>query len=221
MSKIELKAASRELVGKKTKKLRAQAVVPAAVYGPNRESTNLSLQAKEFTKVLKTAGYTALINLVVNDDKPVKVLVKEVQQHPVTGEYVHVSLYQVDEKTPLTADVPVILIGESPAVKLNLGFLTSPVNSVTVRCLPDDLPQSLELDIGSLAEVGDSLTISDLVLPEKVELHSSMQSTTSLATIQAPQKKLEIEEEEVEGEEEEGEETEGEEGEAPAEEVAE
>lgn len=196
---MKLKADSREIVGRKVKTLRAEGKVPANVYGPEHDSDNVILNNKEFRRVFKDSGYSKLIDLELNGDK-LKTLVKEVQIDPVRREVLHVSLYAVDMKKEIEAEVPVEIVGVAPAVKNNIGFLEIPHNSLQVRCLPGDLPQQIEVDVSKLAAVGDAITIGDLDLGKGVELAEDLSDESRIASISAPQK-IVIEEEETEGEE--------------------
>ncbi|MCA9379157.1 50S ribosomal protein L25 [Candidatus Dojkabacteria bacterium] len=208
----KLNVQPREISGKQVKQVRKQGMVPAALYGPKYESANFAVDEKEFRKIFQNAGYSQLIDADVNGETE-KLLVKEVQIHPVTDEILHASLYVVDKNTPITAEVPVELVGLAPAQDLGVGFVVPALDNITIHCLPSKLISKIEVDITGLAEVGQSISISDLTLPEGVELDSSMDETTSVAYVAGDQKI--IEEEEVAPEGEEGEE--GAEGEAGAE----
>lgn len=194
MARYKLTANMRDITGKQVKGLQKSGLVPAVVFGPQRASLNIALGDKAFSDVFNKAGYSSLIDFQIADEaKPVQVIVKEVQRNPVSRKVVHVSLYQVDQNRELTAEVPVHLIGESLAVKNNVGFLEASTSSLTIHCLPSKLPAAIEVNISSLNEIGDTITIGDLKLPDGVELDSSMQPTTAVASIQAPQKMVEEE----------------------------
>lgn len=220
MARNKLSATTREVTGKKVKQLRQESTIPAVVFGPQRESLNIAVDERAFSEVFAKAGYSSLIDFQIGDEpKAVQVIVKEVQRNPVTRKLRHVSLYQVDQNRKLTAEIPVHLVGESLAVKNSVGFLEASTSSITIHCLPADLPANIEIDISGLSEIGDTITIADIKLPEGVELDSAMQPTTALASIQAPQKMVE-EEPKPEAEAAEGEAAEGAEkadGEAKAE----
>lgn len=188
MTKLALAAQKRTILGKKSKTLRHQSMVPAVLFGPKRESESIVIDAKELAKVYKEAGSTSLIELSIDGAKPVLTLVKEMQLNPVTQKIIHASIYEIDATRKLTVEVPIKLVGESIAVKRNIGFLTSLMSTVTVRCNPHDLPQHFEIDISSLNEIGDSILVSDIALPEGVELHSNVIPTSPVLLIQAPQK---------------------------------
>lgn len=218
---MKLTIYSRNAIGKQLRSVREDAKIPAVMYGPKYESTSVSLNAREFGKVFAKAGFSTMIDVVSEEGKAEKVLVKEIQQHPVNDNVLHVSLYVIDAKTPISAEVPVEVIGESPAEKLNLGFVAYGADSITVRCLPKDLPSNLTVDISKLKNPGDTIAVSDIELPEGVELDSKQDPHASVAYVAEAQKiedvLAEIEAdhaEEAAAETTEGETTEGGEGEA-------
>jgi large subunit ribosomal protein L25 len=199
---MKLKAEKREVSGKQVKNLRAEGYIPASVYGPKLQSQNVQLDNKEFVSVYAKAGQSKFIDLELDGGKHIKVLVKDVNMHPLKDYYFDVQLYAVDEDTKLTVDVPVELTGEAPAVKQKLGFLMTPMATVAVHCLPKDLPTQFVLDVSKLENPGDTVSVSDIQLPEGVEFDSSVDPASAIAYISLPQ--LEIVEEvvtPVEGEE--------------------
>lgn len=179
-------AVTREVTGKKSKNLRKAGLIPAAAYGPSQDSISLQVDAKEFAKAYKAVGHSRLVDVDLNG-KQVKGLIKEVQVHPVTRQFVHASLYVVDMEQEIEAEVPVEIIGLAPAVKNNLGFLEVPLNSIDVKCLPAKLPAKLEVNVEKLEQVGDAVTAADLNLEEGVQLLID-DLKTKLAFIAAPQK---------------------------------
>ncbi len=209
---MKIVAQKREVAGKKVKTLRSQEIVPASVYGPKKPSTNIQLDKKPFLKLFKTVGFNKFFDLQIEDGKPAKVLVKEIQKHPVTDKLISVSLYQVDEDRKITVEVPVHFLGEAPAVKQNLGFLIHQMDTIAVHCYPKDLPNDIELDISGLENPGDAITVGDVSskFAEGVELASDMDVTSSIVMIAAPQKEEEVVAPVAEG-------VEGAEGTAPAE----
>lgn len=200
----KLKVVARENLGKKVKNDRATGKLPAAMYGPKFASTNVWLDTAEFKKVFDEEGYSNLIDVEVEGGEKEKALIKEVQQHPTTDEILHVSLYITDRKSEITAEVPINLTGVAPAEDLGIGFLVNSVNNVAVRCLPDNLPSELVLDVSGLAAIGDGITIGDIKLPEGVTLDSKEDPTNVVVIIVGAQKEI-VEETPVEA-------TEGEEG---------
>lgn len=214
---MKLKVQKREITKKKVRNIIKEGVIPAAVYGPKRKPVNVQVSASEFGKVFEDSGYSKIIDFEVEGEKgESKVLIREVQHDPVTDEVIHVSFYDLDLTKPITTEVPVVAKGISKAVKESVGFLVTPFEYIEVRCLPEKLPDHLEVEISNLDEIGDNVSVSDLKLPDGVTLVDIDEKAT-LAYIAPPQKEI-VEEEPVvaEGEEEEegeeGEVAEGEEG---------
>lgn len=171
MDKLNLTAQPREITGKKVKKLRAQGVIPAHVFGHKIESENISVEEKEFKTVFHKSGETGIINLKIGS-KDYPVLVKGMHLDPVTLKMLHVDFYKVNLSEKVKVQVPLEVIGESPAVETKIGLLLTPVSEVEVEALPADLPEKIEVNIESLKEVGDAITIGDLKVDAKIEILS-------------------------------------------------
>ncbi len=209
-----LKAEPREVVGKQVKTYRKNKQVPASVYGPSTPTQNLVVNDSEFRALFKDVGYSKLFNLEVTGAKPIKALMKEVQIDRLKHAVIHASIYAVDMAKAITTNIPVHIIGFSMAVKNNLGLLVTPMSSVAVSCLPENLPNELVVDISKLDNVGDSIFLKDLKIGEGVTLVGAHAKDFIVAAIASPQKSVEEEEAAaapaaVEGEAAEGEAAEG------------
>lgn len=191
---MKLTLSKRDLTGKKVKSMRNNGMVPASIYGPKQNSLNLQLDEKEFANVFKKAGYNNLIEVEVDGEKSFA-LIKEVQKDPIKGDIWHVSLYAVDMNKQINAEIPLIFVGLSPAVKNNIGILVNSMSHLTVRCLPKDLPSDITLDVSTLAQVGDAIKISDIKLGAGVELGSTVNEHASIVSVAPPQKRLDTTEE--------------------------
>ena len=210
---MKLKAKKREITGKKVKQLRSNGEIPASVFGPNMETINLSVNPKEFKTIFSKVEYNKLFDLEVGEDKPFKVLVKEIQHDPVRDTIMHIGFYQIDTKKKLYVDVPINYIGESIAVKNNIGFMVTLFESLHVHCLPLDIPSEITIDLSKLENVNDAVHIGDIQLPEGVEWDANLSHDTVVVRVAPPQKEVVeavVETEEAEGEAKEGEEKEGE-----------
>jgi len=185
---MKISASKRELTGKKVKNIRKEGSVPGSVYGPNKASENIQVDKKELIKLFKQVGYNQFFDLEITGEKPAKVLIKYIQVHPVSYEIKSVSFYQVDEHRKITVEVPVKFVGDSPAIKQNLGFLIEQLDTVAVHCLPKDLSTEILVDISTLEKPGDAITVGQLKLGENVELDSSMDPTTAIVYIGTAQK---------------------------------
>ena len=197
-AQLQLKAKKREIFGRKTKCLRAENLLPAILYGPKIKNTPLVLDYKSFEKVWKQAGESSLINLEVEGDKKkYLVLIHDIQQDPLTDKIIHVDLYQPDLEKKVTAWVPLVIIGEAPAVKNLGGTLVRNLDEVEVRALPKDLPHEIKVDVSNLKEIHDEVLIEDLQIPDNVEI---LKNPKEVVVTVAPPERVEeelVEEEEV------------------------
>ena len=161
----------RQTLGRKVKKLRAQGVVPANVFGKKIPSVNLQLSTKDFQKKYSEVGESTLVYLQVEGEKTDRpVMVSQVTRDPVTGNILHVSFRQVDLKQKVTAPVTVKLTGEAPAEKEKLGILVQQLDEIEVEALPADLLDHVDVDVSGLAEVNQAIFAKDLKLDSKLAL---------------------------------------------------
>jgi large subunit ribosomal protein L25 len=167
---LTIKAKTRDLLGRKVKRLRKEGVLPANVYGKSVKSQAVQVLLNDFEKVYKQAGETGLVDLELGKTKKT-VLIHNLQIDPVTAVPLHADFFQVDLKQKVTAQVPVEVLGESPAEKQGLGTLVTLLDEIEVEALPADLPEKFELDLTSLTEVGQAVFVRDLeVDAKKVEI---------------------------------------------------
>ena len=165
---MQLKATTRTLLGKRSRRLHGEGKLAAVVYGHNTDATPLVLDRLEFQKVFVKSGRTHLVDLVVDGERAEKVLVREIQTHPRRLGPIHVDLYQVSLEEKITVEVPVHLTGESAAVKRGDADVLQPIHTVRVECLPTDIPEAFEVDLTPLEEIESELRISDLKVPKGV-----------------------------------------------------
>jgi large subunit ribosomal protein L25 len=185
-----LNASSRTIVGKQVKQLRNQGQLPAVVYGHDRKSTPLSINALEYERVFNTAGTSTLVDLMIDDAKPVKVLLHEPQLHPVKPMAVHADLYVVKMNEKLQTEIPLEFVGDAEAVSVLEGTLNVVLDALTVECFPDKLVPVIEVDITSLKTFDDILRISDIKLPDGLEVLADPEEV--IATITAPRSEEEL-----------------------------
>lgn len=169
MKKHTLKAEKRDIKASKPSVLRRDGKVPATVYGKTIKSESLSVKLSDFTKVYGEAKETGLIELGV-DASVRPVLVHHVQRDPVKDVILHVEFHQVDLKEKVHANIPLVLVGEAPAVAQKLGVVLSLLSEVEVEALPTDLPEKLDVDVSHLAAVDEELKVSDIQVPQAVTL---------------------------------------------------
>lgn len=189
MATYTLEVTKRELFGRKLKSLRRTGVLPANVYGKMTPSTSVQVDLKKFIKIYEEAGETGLVTLKIGtDSRPV--LIHNVQRNPVMGHPVHVDFLQVDLKEKVTVMVPLEFIGESPAEANEVGIVVRQLNEIEVEALPAELPESIEVDLSGLAEIDQSIKVSDLkVDTSKVEIKTDLEQV--VAAVSEPAKEEE------------------------------
>lgn len=171
MKPVELRAETRNVVGKNVRFLRRQGIIPANVFGHGIDSCAVQVDSGLLQQILSRVGRARIISLKVDGaESPRMVLVREVQKNPVSGKLLHVDFYQVKMTEKITAQIPLRLKGESPAEKLHKGTLLQELSLVEVECLPADLPSHLEADVSTLVEIDQAIYARDIPLPAGVVL---------------------------------------------------
>ena len=173
---IHLNAVMRSDSGKgASRRLRREGLVPAIVYGGDREPAKISIAHNEFIHELENeAIYTQVIELRV-DDKRQDVILRDLQRHPFKNKLLHADFYRIDENKPIHVTVPLHVVNEDKCVGVRRdgGMLTQLVPDVEVVALPKSIPEYLELDAAELA-LGEALHLTDIVLPEGVQIVALM-----------------------------------------------
>ena len=177
-------ATTRTLFGHQTKQLRRDGFTPAVMYGNVKENSHLKVNSHDFDKLFPSIGYTTLVDLVIDDAKPLKVLVQDVTYHPTRREITHIDFFAVNLKEKLTTEIPLHFVGVSDAVDILGGIFLTVKDNVEIECLPEDLPQHIELDITALKTFEDSLRIKDVIAPKGVVLLGDSEEV--LASVSEP-----------------------------------
>ena len=169
MDKIELKVTNREILGKKVKHLRRQGITPVHLFGHGIESLALQCDTGELERVLGQAGQTRLISLkLAKEKKPRAAVVREFDRDWRKGQLLHVDFYQVKMEEKIKLEVPVVLVGEAPALKSKTTMLEHALGTLTIECLPAKIPTSLEVDISSLTELDQAIRVKDVTLDKDI-----------------------------------------------------
>lgn len=194
MAKVELKASKREDFGKKAKKVRAQGLVPAVVYGRKFKAASVSVGLKEFDKkVLQSgSGLNLIFTLKLAEDgkdKSVPVITYGIQRNPLTDEIIHLDFKHVVMDEAIKTKIPVELVGLPMGVKEGEGVLVHGLREVEVKCLPGDIPDKFEIDVSTL-EINQSLHVSDLKASKKVEILAPLEDM--VAVVSPPTKEEEV-----------------------------
>jgi len=202
---VVFKGTRREATGKGVaRKLRNRGYLPGVVYGPDLPATPFSLEAKDSTmRTFKGAWSEAKLYDLLLEDKTLKVIIKDVQIDPVNLDVLHVDFYAVTFGKSMTLMIPLKFQGEPIGVKKG-GVIEYLVDEIEVECLPKNIPEELYIDTSAL-DIGDTLFIRDVSLPEGVTLKSDPSQPVATVMTTAAEKAEETEEpeeEELKGEEE-------------------
>jgi len=169
MDNIELEVANREILGKKVKHLRRQGITPVHLFGHGIKSLALQCDTGELERVLAQAGHTRLISLKLDKEKkPRTVVVREFDRDWRRGKLIHADFYQVKMAEKIRLEVPVVLIGEAPALKSKDNMMEHELGTLTVECLPAKIPANLEVDISPLTEPEQAIRIKDIDLDKDI-----------------------------------------------------
>jgi large subunit ribosomal protein L25 len=174
VDKVEMQASSRAVAGTKNNSLRRQGITPIHVYGKGLSSLSLQTDTAELLKALALAGRTTPISLSVGD-KQHFTFVREIQRDPITGAILHVDLQQVPMTEVMRAQVPIRLIGDAPAVRIQKALITQYLHTLEVECLPLEIPDAIEADVSSLEEVDQALYVKDLGVDPRVRILSDIE----------------------------------------------
>lgn len=164
--------------------LRNKRMIPAVFYGKKEESLPLQLDYQSFRKVFIKTGSNQVINLQIDGKKRTHVLVHDIQFHPLTGTIDHVDFLHVNLSEEVTTIVPVEVVGVSPAVKDLGGILTTVKHELKVRCLPMDIPHSVQVDVSSLETLGSAVHVKELTVSKGVQFLDNPDD--AVVTVSAP-----------------------------------
>jgi large subunit ribosomal protein L25 len=173
MEGLTLPASKRDILGKKTRFLRRQSITPAHLFGHGIESLTLQCDTARLRRIIARAGMTRLIALgIEGDKKPRSVFLKEIQRDACTGELLHVDFYEVIKTEKVRVDVPIVLVGEAPAIKEKGCILTHALTTLSIECLPDTLPPQIEVDLSQLKEAGQAIYVRDIALTPDITVNT-------------------------------------------------
>lgn len=200
MEEVVFQANQRDVIGKKVKRLRREGLLPAVVYGHNIEPIPISLDMREANRTIDSISPSALIVLNIDGDKHYAI-VRDKQRNPLLRSIIHIDFQAVSLTETVRADVNVNIVGEAPAVETYLAILVPSLEQLSIECLPTNLPDRIDVDVSGLAEIGDSLLVSDLIVPDGVEILNDPEDVVVVVIPPAAEEEEEVEEEEIEVEE--------------------
>ena len=210
---ITLNADLRERTGtNKAREIRnVDGMVPAIVYGDEKETLNIKLKLNELTKASENELFYTQVLLIKTEGKDEKVVLKELQRDPAKGKFLHADFQRVSSKTKLKVIIPVNFVNEEECagVKVDGGVVAKAIREIEIMCLAGNIPESIDVDIENL-NLGDSIRLTEISLPEGSEIPGLTDETDQMVvSVNAPKAVEEdpiIEEDLEDGEVKEGEE---------------
>lgn len=192
MKKTQLQAQTRNALGSQAKNLRKKMQIPAILYGKGIKNVNLTLESKSLENLLIKFGANALINLSINQQKPILVFLQDIQRDPINSKIIHCDLWKIDPKKPIKTDIPIKAVGISPAIEEHQGILLQAKNNLNISALPDNLMAEIKVDISSLKTFEDKIQIKDIVTDNEIEVLDNPEET--VFSVQEPRSEEELEE---------------------------
>jgi large subunit ribosomal protein L25 len=177
MEKIKLNVLERE--DKTPNQLRREAKLPATLYGPGEPSKSVQIDEREFTR-LPSAAYSHVIELDFGSGAPTNAVIRNVQRKAWTNKIMNVELYRVNLNRKITVTVPLKFVGVSPAVTLGAQLIETGL-SIEIECLPNDIPDVIEVDLSALKEIDDAIHYGDLKVSDKIEVLNPPEETIAKA----------------------------------------
>ena len=183
MDEFVLTAATGRTVGTRpSRRLRATGDIPAVVYGLDQEPVTVTVEWPELRRAITTdAGLNAVIQLEIDGDRHLSI-VKDIQRHPVRRDVLHVDFIRIDPDRDVVVDVPIVFVGHAEEVTNNDGMVDQNLFALTISSTPGNIPTEIEIDISALT-IGDSLRVSDLVLPQGVSTEVDPDDAVAVAMI--------------------------------------
>ncbi|MBA7673671.1 General stress protein CTC [subsurface metagenome] len=173
MGDLTLKVTNRDVLGKKTRFLRRQGISPVHLFGHSVKSLALQCDTAQLQHIIAQAGTTKLINLEIDEEKhPRSVFIREIQRNAGNRDLLHVDFYQIRKKERIKVEVPIVLVGEAPALKSKGSSLMQTLDTLSIESLPDKLPPQIEVDLSSLEEVGQTIHVRDIPLSPDITLNT-------------------------------------------------
>ena len=189
MATVSLSANAREAAGKGgARQLRLNGQIPAVIYGHAREAQSLTLNARDLDKMLEHIQAESTVIEVTVGGRTSKTLIRDIQRHPFKRQILHVDFQELVAGEKVTVNIPITLVGIPEGVRLGGGVLDQTMREVEIEVDPSNIPDHIEYDVTSMV-IGDSVHVSDLKVPEGVEVLDDPES--SVAVLAAPRAVIE------------------------------
>jgi len=195
MEKYVLEAKKREIIGKQVKALRREGLLPAVIYGSDIEPMPLTLNTNEVRQILSVTGANTLITLKIGKKEHLA-LVRDLQREVINRNLLHIDFQAVSMEETISTTVPVLVVGESPAVKELNALLVTSLDYLQIEAKAKDLPDTISVDVSELVQIGDNIQVKDLIISGDVNILDDSELT--VVVVAAPTL-MEIEPEVEEG----------------------
>ncbi len=169
MEKYVLEAKKREIIGKQVKALRREGLLPAVIYGSDIEPMPLTLNTNEVRQILSVTGANTLITIKIGKKEHLA-LVRDLQREVITRNLLHIDFQAVSMEETISTTVPVLVVGESPAVKELNALLVTSLDYLQIEAKAKDLPDTISVDISELVQIGDNIRVKDLIISGDVNI---------------------------------------------------
>lgn len=188
---LSLSVENRTEMGKRKASLfRKNGKIPAILYGHGIDSRSITVSFLDFSRVYRSAGENTLVELSFSAEKSVRALISDVALDPLSGKFLHIDFYQVRMDEKIEANIPLVFVGESPAVKALGGVLIKALDEIGVSCLPASLPRELFVNVSTLETFDDQIRVSDIAVPEGVAVTDD--ADTVVVLVERPRSDEEI-----------------------------
>ncbi len=197
MTNLNLKAVKRDITGKKTRFLRRQGITPTHIFGHGIKSLALQCNTAELQRIIAQGGTTRLIDINIEaEKKPRSAFIREIQRDNLSRQLLHVDFYQINKTEKITADIPIVLVGEAPAAKSRENIIEQLLTQLGVSCLPDKIPPQIDIDLSPLEEAGQAIHVSDIALDPDITITTNPdQLVVKISRIKVAVEKEEVAEE--------------------------
>ncbi len=181
---MNLKITAKKRDKKQNEDLRLQGFVPGVIYGPDRKPENIYVNALDLEKLFQQAGESTLIDFELENEKPVKVLIQNLQKDRIKNKIIHVDFKQINMNKKIHANVELKFTNQAPAVKELGGILHTNLEQIEIKCLPNDLINHIDVDLSHLKTFSDAIYVKDLNLGTNIEILTNPE--TIIAKVSQP-----------------------------------
>jgi large subunit ribosomal protein L25 len=184
MATAQLSATTRDTTGKgAARTLRSAGQIPAVIYGHAREPQTLAIPTREFEKLLERVSAESTVIELNLAGGVARTLIREIQRHPYKKQILHIDFQELVAGEKVSVNVPIVLTGTPEGVRVSGGILSQVMSELSIRCDPVNIPRRIEADVTNVV-IGHSLHVSDLKVPEGVEILDD--ADTTIAVVSAP-----------------------------------